>query len=55
MLIRQSRVYIYDANRDDGAVGMRRLDVQLGAVANFDDLVKFGNRRQIRRSQMFIV
>ena len=27
---------------------------QLGAAANFDDLVKFGNRRQIRRSQMFI-
>ena len=28
--------------------------VQLGAAANFDDLVKFGDRRQIRRSQMFI-
>ena len=27
---------------------------QLGAAANFDDLVKFGDRRQIRRSQMFI-
>ena len=27
---------------------------QLGAAANFDNLVKFGNRRQIRRSQMFI-
>ena len=27
---------------------------QLGAVANFDDLVKFGDHRQIRRSQMFI-
>ena len=27
---------------------------QLGAAANFDDLVKFGNRRQIGRSQMFI-
>ena len=27
---------------------------QLGAAANFDDLVKFGERRQIRRSQMFI-
>ena len=29
-------------------------DNQLGAAANFDDLVKFGDRRQIRRSQMFI-
>ena len=28
---------------------------QLGAAANFDDLVKFGDRRQNRRSQMFIV
>ena len=27
---------------------------QLGAAANFDDLVKFGDRRQIRQSQMFI-
>ena len=27
---------------------------QLGAAANFDDLVKFGDCRQIRRSQMFI-
>ena len=27
---------------------------QLGAGANFDDLVKFGDRRQIRRPQMFI-
>ena len=27
---------------------------QLGAAANFDDLVKFGDRRQIRRSPMFI-
>ena len=27
---------------------------QLGAAANFDDLVKFGDRRQIRRFQMFI-
>ena len=27
---------------------------QFGAAANFDDLVKFGDRRQIRRSQMFI-
>ena len=27
---------------------------QLGAAANFDDLVKFGDRRQFRRSQMFI-
>ena len=27
---------------------------QLGAAANFDDLVKFGDRRQIRRSQMFM-
>ena len=27
---------------------------QLGAAANFDDLVKFGDRRQIRRPQMFI-
>ena len=27
---------------------------QLGAAANFEDLVKFGDRRQIRRSQMFI-
>ena len=27
---------------------------QLGAAANFDDLIKFGDRRQIRRSQMFI-
>ena len=27
---------------------------QLGAAANFDDLVKFGDRRQIRLSQMFI-
>ena len=27
---------------------------QLGAATNFDDLVKFGDRRQIRRSQMFI-
>ena len=27
---------------------------QLGAAANFDDLVKFGDRLQIRRSQMFI-
>ena len=27
---------------------------QLGAAANFDDLVKLGDRRQIRRSQMFI-
>ena len=27
---------------------------QLGAAANFDDLVKFDDRRQIRRSQMFI-
>ena len=27
---------------------------QLGAAANFDDLVKFGDRRQIRRSQIFI-
>ena len=26
---------------------------QLGAAANFDDLDKFGDRRQIRRSQMF--
>ena len=30
------------------------VDDQLGAAANFDDLVKFGDRRQIRRSQMFI-
>ena len=27
---------------------------QLGAGANFDNLVKFGDRRQIRWSQMFI-
>ena len=27
---------------------------QSGAAANFDDLVKFGDRHQIRRSQMFI-
>ena len=27
---------------------------QLGAAANFDDLVKFGDRRQISRSQIFI-
>ena len=27
---------------------------QLGAAANFDDLVKFGDRRQIRWSQMFM-
>ena len=27
---------------------------QLGAAANFDDLVIFGDRRQIRPSQMFI-
>ena len=27
---------------------------QLGAAANFDELVKFGDRRQIRRSQMFM-
>ena len=27
---------------------------QLGAAANFDDLVKFGDRRQIRWSQIFI-
>ena len=27
---------------------------QLGAAANFDDLVKFGGRRQIRWSPMFI-
>ena len=27
---------------------------QLGAAANFDDLVKFGDPRQIKRSQMFI-
>ena len=27
---------------------------QLGAAANFDDLVQFGDRRQIRRSQMFM-
>ena len=26
----------------------------LGASANFDNLVKFGDRREIRRSQMFI-
>ena len=29
-------------------------DEQLGAAANFDDFVKFGDRRQIRWSQMFI-
>ena len=27
---------------------------QLGAAANFDDLAKFGDRRQIRRSRLFI-
>ena len=27
---------------------------QLGEAANFDDLVKFGDRRQIRQFQMFI-
>ena len=27
---------------------------QLGSAPNFDDLVKFGDRRQIRRTQMFI-
>ena len=27
---------------------------QLGAATNFGDLVKFGDCRQIRRSQMFI-
>ena len=27
---------------------------QLGAATNFDDLIKFGDRRQIRPSQMFI-
>ena len=27
---------------------------ELGAAANFDDLVKFGDRRQIRRFEMFI-
>ena len=26
----------------------------LGTAANFDDLVKFGDRRQIMQSQMFI-
>ena len=30
-----------------------RASGQLGAGANFDDLVKFGDRRQIWRSQMF--
>ena len=29
-------------------------DDQLGAATNFDDLVKFGDRRQIRLFQMFI-
>ena len=27
---------------------------QLGAAANFDDLAKFGDHRQIRRSRLFI-
>ena len=34
--------------------GICHQSYQLGAAANFDDLVKFGNRRQIRRSQIFI-
>ena len=32
----------------------KTMNYQLGAAANFDDLVKFGDRRQIRRSQMFM-
>ena len=31
-------------------MGIRQLD----AAPNFDDLIKFSNRRQIRRSQLFI-
>ena len=27
---------------------------QLGATANFDDLIKYGDRRQIRLLQMFL-
>ena len=34
-----------------GQLGMLE---QLGAAANCDDLVRFGDRRQFRRSQMFI-
>ena len=34
--------------------GHRKRSQQLGAAANFDNLVKSGDRRQIRRSRMFI-
>ena len=30
------------------------LSIQLGAATNFDDFVKFGDRHQIRQSQLFI-
>ena len=40
--------------RNPTITDMITVSEQLGAAANLDDLVKFGDRRQIRRSQMFI-